>query len=1003
MTMALVAGTSFLLLVYVGYGEAHKSYEQFHIGKMTAQAKVLVNAIEGFLKRDLPLDQYVGFLPRAERLLSSDATVSAIAVFNRFDHPVFESGNEALGLLSMQDSMLDLSKNSDDVEVRRDETYLQVVLPLENDREIIGSIAISMPHQQISEHVEGKFLPLLPIVISLSMLFALFVATFSGWLSQQRWPVLQSVYAGLFLLIAALVIGNLLSLYTKGTQIKTKALADSLGQRMTEVVGFNLDIAQIPGLDKAFSEYRRLNPDIAAAALVVDDIILIHTDSYMVGRPWESASGHYEYLVDISPIGSEQEVNIAVILPQEIVYWQTVRSIKNFAALFIASAFLASLFLQLAGSVNQRDGPNSRSFQRPSSEKEEIALQLVKPVFYVIMCVEHLSYAFLAGYIDTVIADAGLSSGLTSTIFTVYYLCFAITLVPAGHLAQQFSPKPLMIIGLCLTASSFLLLLTSGVTPLILARAAAGIGQAMLFIGVQSYILNVAAPERKTQGAAIIVYGFQGGMISGMAIGSLLVSYIGPIGVFAVGAVVTVFTLVYAIVLVPGIVCAKPSDAQGLRKSVSTLGHHVLLAARNHRLMQAITLIGIPAKAVLTGVVVFAVPLLMAREGYRQEDIGQLLMVYAAGVVLANEYISRWVDRTGDARLVLVTGAVISGIGLCLIGQLGGSWFDEIAYGGIAEVAVVFAGISLLGIAHGFINAPIVSHVASLELADRIGISALTATYRFLERIGHVAGPLVVGQMFLFFGEQGFILAGIGVAIAVLGGLFLALGPIGGSRSSPKTKQSDRTVGKICGLVGLHLDRSRQAIILTLGPATGPDENDPAQSLLLQHLSNRGKSCAPLEAGQPNVENEEAVKTLTRLLADRREALQLKQFLDDVDRELVNQQSVLVIASAQRPSSIPNEYCRLLEGRPGSSLFVVDDVEHWIDQMRGWLTLLGLDSSLNLRPDQLEELIEDLRDYFNGLSGTAATEAAPIPLVQDSHSGAAPAASPNRRISVDAQ
>ena len=1003
MTMALVAGTSFLLLVYVGYGEANKSYEQFHVGKMTAQAKVLVNAIEGFLKRDLPLDQYVGFLPRAERLLSSDATVAAIAVFDRFDRPVFESGNEALGLLSKQDSMLDPRQNSDDVEVRRDETYLQVVLPLENDREIIGSIAISMPHQLISEHVEGKFLPLLPIVLSLSTLFALFVASFSGWLSQQRWPVLQTVYAGLFLLIAALVIGNLLSLYTKGTQIKTKALADSLGQRMTEVVGFNLDIAQIPGLDKAFSEYRRLNPDIAAAALVVDDIILIHTDSYMVGRPWESASGHYEYLVDISPIGSEQQVNIAVILPQEIVYWQTVRSIKNFAALFIASAFLASLFLQLAGSVNQRDGPNRSSFQKPSSEREETALQLVKPVFYVIMCVEHLSYAFLASYIDTIIADAGLSSGLTSTIFTVYYLCFAITLVPAGHLAQQFSPKPLMIIGLCLTALSFLLLLTSGVTPLILARAAAGIGQAMLFIGVQSYILNVAAPERKTQGAAIIVYGFQGGMISGMAIGSLLVSYIGPIGVFAVGAVVTIFTLAYAIVLVPGIVCTKPSDAQGLSKSVSTLGRHVLLAAKNHRLMQAITLIGIPAKAVLTGVVVFAVPLLMAREGYRQEDIGQLLMVYAAGVVLANEFISRWVDRTGEARLVLVTGAVISGIGLCLIGQIGGTWFDEIAYGGIAEVTVVFAGISLLGVAHGFINAPIVSHVAGLELADRIGISALTATYRFLERIGHVAGPLVVGQMFFFFGEQGIILAGIGVAIALLGSLFFALGPIVGSRANQKTKQSDRNVRKICGVAGLHLDQSRQAIVLMLGPATSPDNSDPAQTLLLRHLSNQGKNLARIEAGQPDVDHTERPKTLNGLLADRRGAIQLKQFLDDVDRELVDQQPILVIASSKRPSSIPDEYCRLLESRPGSSLFIVDDVEHWLDQMRGWLTLLALDSSLNLNPHKFEQLIRDLRSYFIGLNDTAATEVVPIPLGQDTHSRSAQIAGRKRRASVDAQ
>ena len=56
----------------------------------------------------------------------------------------------------------------------------------------------------------------------------------------------------------------------------------------------------------------------------------------------------------------------------------------------------------------------------------------------------------------------------------------------------------------------------------------------MLFIGIQAYILAVASPEKKTQGAAIIVFGFQGGMISGMAIGSLLVNYLEPHGVFVV-------------------------------------------------------------------------------------------------------------------------------------------------------------------------------------------------------------------------------------------------------------------------------------------------------------------------------------------------------------------------------------------------------------------------------------------------------------------------------------
>ena len=78
-----------------------------------------------------------------------------------------------------------------------------------------------------------------------------------------------------------------------------------------------------------------------------------------------------------------------------------------------------------------------------------------------------------------------------------------------------------------------------------------GIGQGMLFIGVQSFILRTSADDRKTRGAAIIVFGFQGGMISGMAIGSLLVTQMGAAGVFWLGAMIAAAMALYAWALVP--------------------------------------------------------------------------------------------------------------------------------------------------------------------------------------------------------------------------------------------------------------------------------------------------------------------------------------------------------------------------------------------------------------------------------------------------------------------
>ena len=189
--------------------------------------------------------------------------------------------------------------------------------------------------------------------------------------------------------------------------------------------------------------------------------------------------------------------------------------------------------------------------------------------------------------------------------------------------------------------------------------------------------------------------------------------------------------------------------------------------------LRTMFLIGVPAKAVLTGVVIFALPVLMTQAHYAQEDIGQILMVYGGAVVLASSYASRSVDRSGRTGHALFLGSIVSGAGLVLIGLTG--WSPLVGQVGSTSFLTVLliAGVAVLGVAHGFINAPVVTHVANSELAAASGEASATAAYRFLERLGHVAGPIIVGQLFLFGGQDPMMIAWIGVGVAVLGVLFL--------------------------------------------------------------------------------------------------------------------------------------------------------------------------------------------------------------------------------------
>jgi len=88
--------------------------------------------------------------------------------------------------------------------------------------------------------------------------------------------------------------------------------------------------------------------------------------------------------------------------------------------------------------------------------------------------------------------------------------------------------------------------------------------------------------------------------------------------------------------------------------------------------------------------------------------------------------------------------------------------------------SVMIAGTILVGFAHGFINAPVVIHVGQSELGMRIGVIPVTTSYRFLERAGHIAGPIIIAQVFLVFGQDATVLVWIGVGITCLGLLFVA-------------------------------------------------------------------------------------------------------------------------------------------------------------------------------------------------------------------------------------
>ena len=762
-TMFVVAVASLSLLLYMGFGDGQRTFEQIYIEKCTSNGILVRDSIEKFLRDGLPLQQYAGFSTLVAPILEAEE-VDALAVYDTAGHQLFIGIDKSKPTLPDPPEALEhLGK---DIQVIKEATAYQIVIPLRTRFETIGSVVVISPKSLVNQRIAKGFLPLVYLVLALSALFAVGVVMGKPYLARFGSRYLQVAYGCAFLVMAICVVMTSSDCTSTASLGRPKRRLSSWPSDLLISSISSLVLKILPALILTFEKYRRLNPEISEAALLLDQSREITTNPANKGRTWKSDATNFEYKVDLGKPELGRPASFAISVPKSVIFGRVFGSVKNFAALFIASAFLAGLLLQVAGSAQgfrNRDAPDAKSVS------SDMGLVLIKPVFFLSVFLDALTYTFLPKLMQQVAVASGYSIGFASVPFTTYYLCFALSLIPAGTLCERRGSKPVIILGLLLAGSSVLCLgLPLGLWGMTALRGVAGIGQGMLLIGVQSFILNVAPPEKKTQGVAIIVFGFQAGLLSGMALGALLVNFLSMAGVFVIAGAVGVVTLVYTLVLVPRSEANQRQD--GLRVAVGKLVNDLKNVSTDREFLNTLLCIGMPAKAILTGVITFAIPLVLGQAGYRSEDIGEIVMLYGLGVVVSNAYICPLVDRTKNTEKILMIGAVASGVGLALIGLTGSSFLGD----DILRTAVIVFAVGLIGIAHGFVNAPVVTHIVGSPLAKDLGATPVSTVYRFLERGGHVAGPVIMSQLFLIWGQGPQVLGGVGVVVAILGVIFVA-------------------------------------------------------------------------------------------------------------------------------------------------------------------------------------------------------------------------------------
>ena len=92
---------------------------------------------------------------------------------------------------------------------------------------------------------------------------------------------------------------------------------------------------------------------------------------------------------------------------------------------------------------------------------------------------------------------------------------------------------------------------------------------------------------------------------------------------------------------------------------------------------------------------------------------------------------------------------------------------------GVCLTLLLLSGMLILGISHGFIQAPIITHVSNTQAAEQMGRSQATSLYRLLERVGNVGGPILVGTLLVYSDYNAGMITWIGLLVVVFGILFL--------------------------------------------------------------------------------------------------------------------------------------------------------------------------------------------------------------------------------------
>ncbi len=389
------------------------------------------------------------------------------------------------------------------------------------------------------------------------------------------------------------------------------------------------------------------------------------------------------------------------------------------------------------GAIQQRIIRLAGCPEPKARERGRAPLASVRLLAFLFVFAEELGRSFLPVYAgEFAVATPGLDPTFATGVVVGLHMSVVAVVMPfATLLYPRLGRTRLYALGALIASAGLVGTgLAGSYWELLAWRAVSAAGYATTFVACQGFVIENTQSTNRASGTAMMVGGITLADICGPAFGGVLAERFGQGQTYVFAALVAGLAALIVTRLMAG--APRRSDGEAPR-AIKLRDFAVAFASR--RLAMQLVFAAIPAKVLLTGFLYYLLPVTLIGNGWREADVGRIVMLYGVVMLVGGPLFGRLTDRLQNHGAVVAAGAVLAALPLLAFSVLPNSMLL------IASLIAVLA----LGCGQAMsISAQVSMVVGMASDADvRQGHAPQLTVLRFVERFGGGFGPMVAAPL----------------------------------------------------------------------------------------------------------------------------------------------------------------------------------------------------------------------------------------------------------------